>query len=183
MRRSLAVRALPERTIFRPRGLQKRGNRLRLKSFSPAMSGSPFPNQPIQSKLMKTMIKTRNLITMLVLGAAFAALPFTVNAEESAPAKNGEQITVTGEVLDMACYTDHGAHGAKHAKCARMCIESGLPVGIKGDNGVTYLLIGEHKPANDVLAQYAAKTITVQGKFVSRDGINMIENIEILNKG
>lgn len=128
------------------------------------------------------MIKTRNLIAALALSVAFTALPFTVNAETAAPAKNGDQITVTGEVLDMACYTDHGAHGAKHAACARMCIENGLPVGLKGTNGVTYLLIGEHKPANAELAEYAAKTITVQGKFVSRDGINMIENIEILNK-
>jgi len=41
------------------------------------------------------------------------------------------------------------------------------------------LLIGEHKPLNSDLAQYAAKTITVKGKLSSRDGINMIENAEI----
>ena len=41
-------------------------------------------------------------------------------------------VTVTGEVLDMACYIDHGATGAKHAECAKTCIESGLPVGLKG---------------------------------------------------
>ena len=45
---------------------------------------------------------------------------------------------------------------------------------------MVYLLIGEHKPANEDLAQYAAKTITVKGKFVSRDGINLLENIEIM---
>ena len=89
-------------------------------------------------------------------------------------------VTVKGEVLDMACYIDHGAHGEKHAQCAATCIESGLPVGIKGEDGKTYLLIGEHKPLNKELAQYAAKTITVKGKLVSRDGINMIENAEIV---
>jgi hypothetical protein len=41
-------------------------------------------------------------------------------------------------------------------------------------------LIGEHKPANTELAQFAAKTITVKGKFVNRDGINLLENIEIV---
>jgi hypothetical protein len=96
-------------------------------------------------------------------------------AEES-----GSMMTVKGEVLDMACYLDHGASGAKHADCAKMCIESGLPVGIKGEDGKTYLLIGEHKPLNKELAQYAAKTITVKGKVVSRDGINLIENAEIV---
>lgn len=90
-----------------------------------------------------------------------------------------ETVTVKGEVLDMACYLDHGAHGDKHAQCAATCISSGLPVGIKGEDGKTYLLIGEHKPLNSELAQYDGKTITVKGKLASRDGINMIENAEI----
>jgi len=81
-----------------------------------------------------------------------------------------KEITVTGEIVDMACYLDHGATGAKHAECAKDCIESGLPVGIKATDGKTYLLIGEHKPMNKELVKYAAKTITVRGKFVQRDG-------------
>lgn len=79
----------------------------------------------------------------------------------------------------MVCYIDHNATGEKHADCAKKCISMGLPVGIKGDDGKTYLLVGEHKPLNNELAQYAAKTITVEGKVTSRDGINMIENAEI----
>ena len=89
-------------------------------------------------------------------------------------------VTVKAEVLDMACYIDHGAHGEKHAQCAATCIESGLPVGIKGEDGKTYLLIGEHKPLNKTLAEYAGKTITVKGKLATRDGINMISNAEIV---
>jgi hypothetical protein len=53
-------------------------------------------------------------------------------------------------------------------------------VGIKADDGKVYLLIGEHKPLNAELAPLAAKTITVKGKLVSRDGVNMIENAEIV---
>ena len=52
-------------------------------------------------------------------------------------------------------------------------------MGIKGEEGKTYRLTGEHKTLNAELAQYAAKTITVKGKSTSRDGINMIENAEI----
>ncbi len=91
-----------------------------------------------------------------------------------------EMITVKGEVLDMACYIDHNASGEKHASCAKTCIESGLPVGIKSEDGKTYLIVGEHKPLNQALAPLAAKTITVRGKFVSRDGFNMLENVEIV---
>lgn len=102
-------------------------------------------------------------------------------ADEHKTAEAAEAtVTVKGEVLDMACYIDHGAHGEKHAQCAATCIESGLPVGIKGDDGKTYLLIGEHKPLNKTLAEYAGKTITVKGKLATRDGINMISNAEIV---
>lgn len=111
------------------------------------------------------------LLSVAVAVAGFVAVRNLRAADET--------VTVKGEVLDMACYLDHGAHGEKHAQCAATCISSGLPVGIKGEDGKTYLLIGEHKPLNSELAQYAAKTITVKGKLVSRDGINMIENTEI----
>ena len=87
----------------------------------------------------------------------------------------------TGEVVDLVCYLDHGASGKRHAECARKCISSGLPVGLKTEDG-TYLVVGEHKPMNAELAPLAAKTITVKGKIVERDGIKMIENAEIVKK-
>jgi hypothetical protein len=132
---------------------------------------------------MKHLSSLSKVLTLLAAGAAFVLLPVAVHADDMGqPAKpvSGAQITVTGEVLDMACYLDHGAHGDSHADCAKMCISSGLPVGIKSADGTVYLLIGDHKPANDKLAEFAAKTITVKGKFVSRDGINLLENIEIV---
>jgi hypothetical protein len=113
--------------------------------------------------------------------AAGLIVAWNVQAEEGHHHEKADEATVTvkGEVLDMACYLDHGAHGEKHAQCAATCIESGLPVGIKGEDGKTYLLIGEHKPLNKTLAAYAGKTITVKGKLASRDGINMISDAEI----
>lgn len=126
---------------------------------------------------MKTPNTLRNVAAALALGVCVATLPVALRAEEPA---NGAEITVTGEVLDLVCYTDHGATGEKHADCAQKCISSGLPVGIKAADGTVYLLAGEHKPANAELAPHAAKTITVRGKFVTRDGVKLIENIEIV---
>jgi len=100
-------------------------------------------------------------------------------AAAKTPASPGT-VTVKGEVIDLVCYVDHNATGAKHAACAKTCIESGLPVGLKGEDGKTYLLVGEHKPANKELAAYAAKTVTIRGKLVTRDGIAMLENIEVV---
>lgn len=121
----------------------------------------------------------RTFIMASVAAAVVALTTVNVSAEEQHE-HGGGAVTVTGEVLDMACYLDHGAHGDKHASCAEQCISSGLPVGLKGTDGKTYLLIGEHKPLNSELAPQAGKTITVKGKLASRDGINMIENAEIV---
>ncbi len=143
---------------------------------------------------MKNSAPVFRFLSLFAAGAAFTILPLAAHAADMPMSgdqhmdradnmggmKSGGQVTVTGEILDMACYLDHGAHGEKHADCAKTCISSGLPVGLKGADGTVYLLIGEHKPANEMLADYAAKTVTIRGKLVSRDGMNLLENIEIV---
>lgn len=119
---------------------------------------------------MKT--RTTNLLFTLAAGLALYTVPLARAADETT--------IKTGEVIDMACYIDHGGMGADHADCAKKCISSGLPVGLKTADGI-YLLIGVHKSMNRELAPLAAKTITVKGKVVERDGIKMIENAEIVN--
>ena len=121
------------------------------------------------------------LLLAVATTAVFAAAPFVAHEghDDKEKLAAGETKKITGEVLDMACYIDHNATGDKHTDCAKKCITSGLPVGLKAEDGKTYLLIGEHKPLNSELAEYAAKKITVEGKIVSRDGIYMIENAVI----
>jgi len=101
--------------------------------------------------------------------------------------------SVTGEVIDMACYFDDGASGPDHAACARMCIASGLPVGLKAKDGTIYVLIGKQEPPsaqpaakheslNAQLAPYAAKIVTISGTIVSKRGVNVIENAQFLSE-
>jgi hypothetical protein len=127
------------------------------------------------------MNKMKSLLG-IAAAALFAASPLVAHEGhgDKEDLATGETKKISGEVVDMACYVDHNATGEKHADCAKKCITSGLPVGLKADDGKTYLLIGEHKPLNSELAQYAAKKITVEGKIVSRDGIYMIENAVIM---
>ena len=129
-------------------------------------------------KLYLALLTLAVTIGFALTNAAFAHEGHEHQGKE-AVGENKEDATIRGEVVDMACYIDHNATGEKHIDCAKKCIASGLPVGIKGDDGKIYLLIGEHKPMNTELVQYAGKTITVKGKLSSRDGINMIENAEI----
>src|SRR5438309_3911789 len=135
-----------------------------------------------KTKQRENMKKANNIIAFAAV-ALFAASPVIAHEGHEHGEKDelasGETKKISGEVIDMACYIDHNATGDKHAGCAKKCITSGLPLGLKADDGKTYLLIGEHKPLNTELAQYAAKKITVEGKVTSRDGVNMIENAVI----
>ena len=90
-----------------------------------------------------------------------------------------EAETLKGEVVDLMCYLDHGAKGDDHAGCAQKCIKSGGPVGLLTADDQLYLVVGEHEPMNDKLAPLAAKTVTLKGKVVERNGMKMIENAEI----
>ncbi|MEA3189243.1 MAG: hypothetical protein QOD99_3073 [Chthoniobacter sp.] len=115
----------------------------------------------------------KTLSTLFTLAAvALLHLPaFGADEKES---------TVKGEILDLTCYADHGGAGEKHAACAAKCISSGLPVGIKGEDGKVYTVVGDHKPLNKELADHAGKTVTLKGKVASKDGVNLLENAELV---
>ena len=113
---------------------------------------------------------------------ALAVAPLAIAQEHDHSAGAGASKEVTGEVVDMMCYVDHNAVGEKHGQsCGAKCIKSGGPVGIVSD-GKAYLVVGEHKPMNDQLAEYCGKNITLKGKLAERGGIAMIENAEIVKK-
>ena len=115
--------------------------------------------------------------------SALALSPVALAAEqgkENLDASASKEIT--GEVVDMMCYVDHNAVGEKHGEsCGAKCIKNGGPAGIVSD-GKAYLVVGEHKPMNDQLAEYCGKTVTLKGKMAERGGIAMIENAEIVKK-
>ncbi len=90
--------------------------------------------------------------------------------------------SLTGEIVDMMCYVDHNAVGESHGQsCGAKCIKGGGPVGIVSD-GKAYLVVGEHKPMNDQLAEYCGKTVTLKGKLADRGGIALLENAEIIKQ-
>ena len=129
---------------------------------------------------MKNKMKTNSIILAVITSVALV-VPGSLRAHEGEEhGAQGHEESIKGEVVDLACYVDHGAIGEKHADCAKKCIESGLPVGIKAADGRTYVIIGAHQPMNHELAGFAAKTISVKGKVVARDGINLIDTAEIV---
>src|SRR5712691_10092634 len=118
-----------------------------------------------------------------VLALSLSPLAFAHEHEQGKQdAGTSAEKTVSGEIVDMMCYVDHNAVGEKHGQsCGAKCIKNGGPVGIVSD-GKAYLVVGEHKPMNDQLAEYCGKTVTLKGKMAERGGIAMIENAEVVKK-
>ena len=127
-------------------------------------------------------MRTSNLFKLALLASVSAGLTFSsvaLAAEEKDKLAAAADKTLTGEIIDLMCYADHSSTGEKHAKCAATCIKGGGPVAILSD-GKAYLVVGDHKPMNDQLAEHAGKTITLKGKLASTGGISVLENAEIV---
>ena len=85
--------------------------------------------------------------------------------------------TVSGEVVDLACYLHNPTmRGPGHRKCAETCAKKGIPMGLLTADGTVVLLLEDHdtpKPYAEALAK-AAQTITVEGERVAQGGLNGI---------
>jgi hypothetical protein len=116
----------------------------------------------------------------IIVSASITALGFKLSERKSHSIAQGQDVIVKGEVLDMTCYIAYNLSGPEHASCARDCIRSGLPVGIKAEDGKVYLLTGKAgKPVNAELADYAAKVVTIRGKESIRNGFAQLQVEEI----
>jgi hypothetical protein len=135
--------------------------------------------------MFNTTSKDPSILKIAVTASFIAALAFSPLAIAEEQHEHGKDAAaskeVTGEVVDMMCYADHNAMGEKHSACGTKCIKGGGPVGIV-ENGKAYLVVGEHKPINEQLADSCGKTITIKGKLAERGGIAMLENAEIVKK-
>ena len=92
----------------------------------------------------------------------------------------GKEISVKGELVDMACYMAHEGKGKKHAECGKMCVmKNGSPLGLVTSDGKVYLLVEDHSApkARKPYAQakeMVAETVTVKGDSYERGGVQAI---------
>jgi len=87
-----------------------------------------------------------------------------------------EDVTVQGEILDMACYMAKGSKGAGHKACAQMCAKKGVPIGILTDAGEVYLLLDDHNNPDpyDDAKKLAGEHAQITGKKFSKQGVASI---------
>jgi hypothetical protein len=119
-------------------------------------------------------------------GAAIAGLAVMASA---APACAKTE-TVTGQVIDLYCYSrDNKATGMDHRdgrECALACVKwEGQPVGLLTADGKVYQLAGALVANNNAkVAPHLTHTVTVTGDVVDRDGIMTINaaNLTMVKK-
>ena len=92
------------------------------------------------------------------------------------PAK-AKQATLTGEIVDTGCYLGHGEKGEKHAQCAQVCINKGMPMGLLTSAGDLYLLVPPHSntEAYKKVKDWASKNVEITGTVMERNGMKSIE--------
>ncbi len=105
---------------------------------------------------------------LLLATAGFHAIGFA--------ADQGKTVTVKGEVIDTACFFAKGKRGAKHAKCAKMCVQGGVPAALLTDDGQIYILNEMHDNAEpfEQVKEHAGEVVTVKGILIEKGGVKMI---------
>lgn len=118
----------------------------------------------------------RKSFSLLTISLCAAAL--TSFGQEKKPA------TISGEVLDMACYAASGASGEGHKSCAAACIKGGSPMGLLTSDGKVYLIVENHdkKDAYAEAQKHAGEQITAKGTVSDKGGLPTIVVDEVKPK-
>lgn len=116
----------------------------------------------------------------LVAGLAVYAQAHGAHQHEAAKPHDGaagEMVTMTGEVLDLACYLGEGEKGKGHQKCAKEClVKKHVAAGLLTADGKVYLLVEDHKheKAFAPVRKLAAEQIKVTGRKTDKGGLQAI---------
>jgi len=116
---------------------------------------------------MKRFVATLALIALSCLPAGTA-----LAAGKAAPS----DVTLTGEIVDLACYIAQGAKGPDHAGCAAKCAEMGQPVGLAASDGKVYILVADHADSSAFTKakSMAGKKVEIKGEVAAKDGMNSL---------
>lgn len=86
-------------------------------------------------------------------------------------------VTLTGEVVDSACYIKSGARGESHRVCAQKCADAGIPLALveDGTGAVVWLAsVDDMETPNPKLRPFAGRRVTVTGQWAERGGAKIL---------
>jgi hypothetical protein len=118
----------------------------------------------------------RNILSLFAGAALMVAVAAPLQASD---------MTVKGEVVDIACATKKGdgGRGEAHANCAMLCAKKGMPVGVLTADAV-YTVTGDYAANNNAkLLDFIAKRVIVTGEVTEKDGVKSInvKSIKLAN--
>src|SRR5258706_12575777 len=105
---------------------------------------------------MRNSIRAGSMAVVLVSFAALAA--------------DEPQITVTGEVVDSACYIKSGARGESHRVCAQKCGDAGIPLALLEDGtgaGIWIASVDDMETPNAKLRPSPGPRLTSAGPWTN----------------
>lgn len=114
------------------------------------------------------MRTSRSIVAAVALAVSLATLP-ALAAEEKA--------SVTGEVIDSACYIKMGARGESHRGCAQKCADAGIPLALLQDGTDKVIWLASENDAdtpNKALRPYAGRKVTIRGSWAERGGARIL---------
>ena len=93
------------------------------------------------------------------------------------PQAPGDEMTLTGVVIDLNCYIAQGVIGANHKSCTEACAKAGVQLGILSTDGTIYLPVSGRAgdPTNPRLLQHAEGKVKVTGTHRMVNGLHTIE--------
>jgi hypothetical protein len=108
---------------------------------------------------------------------AICALPLSAQQAAAAPAQAANDVTITGQVVDLNCYTTMGASGASHKTCAVACAKAGVALAILSSDGNLYMPVSAKPgdPQNSRLEPFAEGKVKVTGTHRMSSGMHTIQ--------
>jgi type 1 fimbria pilin len=112
-----------------------------------------------------------------ILASAAALALFALPLSAQAMQHGGDKVTLTGQVIDVNCYTTHQTHGAQHKACAVACANKGVALAILTTDGTIYMPVSSKPadPQNSRMVQFAEGKVKVTGTHRMVSGLHTIE--------
>ena len=114
---------------------------------------------------------------ILASAAALALFALPLSAQAMQHENMSDQVTLTGQVIDVNCYTTHQLHGAQHKNCAVACANKGVALAILTSDGTIYMPVSSKPadPQNSRLVPFAEGKVKVTGTHRMASGLHTIE--------
>lgn len=115
----------------------------------------------------------KRILAVSAVVGALATFATPLNAQ----ARQGNEMTLTGTVIDLNCYVAGGATGANHKGCAEACAKAGVQLGILSSDGTIYVPVSSKAadPTNPKLIGHAEGKVKVTGTHRMTNGLHTIE--------